>query len=87
MRELGLGVRLEVQVSFKRKKRLVSMLTSLSFFLKKKRLILTFSGEVWYAGVDVLGLGVSKEEGEVSQHRKVDSDGLVCGSCRPWDWV
>jgi hypothetical protein len=47
MLELGLGVRLEVQVSFKRKERLVS----------KVRLILTFSGEVRYARVAVSGTG------------------------------
>jgi hypothetical protein len=40
---MGLGVRTEIKVSSKRKKRLVS----------KERLILTFSGEVWYARVAV----------------------------------
>jgi hypothetical protein len=50
MRELpslGLDVRTELKVSFKIKKRLVSTV----------RLILTFSGEVWYAGVAVPGAG------------------------------
>jgi hypothetical protein len=47
MRELGQGIRLEVQVSSKRKERLAS----------KERLIVTFSGEVWYARVAVPGTG------------------------------
>ncbi len=74
MRELpslGLDVRTELKVSFKIKKRLVSTV----------RLILTFSGEVRYIGVAVPGTrcksgdkGKLQKEGEVSWHRKVDSD-------------
>jgi hypothetical protein len=91
MRELpslGLGVRTEIKVSSKRKERLVS----------KERLILTFSGDVWYAIVAFPGTGCKNGDkgklqvkGKVSQHIKVDSDlqwrGLVCGSFRPWGWV
>jgi hypothetical protein len=84
---LGLGVRIEIKVSSKRKERLVS----------KERLILTFSGEVWYAGVAVPGTGCEyrdkgklQEEGEVIQQRKVDSDlqwrGQICENYHPWDW-
>jgi hypothetical protein len=80
---MGLGV---IKESSKRKERLVT----------KERLILTFSGEVCYAGVAVPRAGCEhrnkgklQEEGEASQQSKVDSDlqwrGLVFESCCPWD--
>jgi hypothetical protein len=59
MRELpslGLGVRTEIKVSFMRKERLVSTVRK-ERLVSKERLILTFSGEVWYAGVAVPGTG------------------------------
>jgi hypothetical protein len=59
------------ELSSRKKERLVST----------ERLILTFSGEVWYAGVAIPGTGCKngdkgkiQEKGEVSQHREVDSD-------------